>query len=247
MSAATHLAKFGVTVEQAYDFIIANVDQPEIIFDTAEEFAVTTAMLSEITQFSTAVISNYFASFNLDTGKLDETHILINSDPDALSSLVTLNTRTGILSNESLRGFVQQALNDPAQYDAVFGPQFPFQDDDGIYDAEELGVTTLNNIPATTASIESLFYGSLINMFLRFDQTELNQIVFFPVAERRGSDDFQAFVFEALSDISLTAPRPDDELAGLVVREAAILITELVDDSTIVGVLDQSFLGLAVA
>lgn len=246
MSAATHLAKFGVTVEQAYDFIIANVDQPEIIFDTAEEFAVTTAMLSEITQFSTAVISNYFASFNLDTGKLDETHILINSDPDALSSLVTLNTRTGILSNESLRGFVQQALNDPSQYDAVFGPQFPFQDDDDIYDAEELGVITLSNIPATTASIESLFYGSLINMFLRFDQTELNQIVFFPVAERRGSDDFQAFVFEALSDISLTAPRPDDELAGLVVREAAILITELVEDSTIVGVLDQSFLGLAV-
>ncbi|MCW5617656.1 MAG: hypothetical protein KIS65_00290 [Nitrosomonas sp.] len=105
----------------------------------------------------------------------------------------------------------------------------------------------MNNIPATSESIESLFYGSLINMFLRFDQIELNQIVFFPVAERRGSDDFQAYVFEALSDIPLTVPRPDDELAGLVVREAAILIWNFIEDSTIVGVLDQSFLGLAVA
>lgn len=247
MSAATHLAKFGVTVEQAYDFIIANVDQPEIIFDTAEEFAVTTAMLSEITQFSTAVISNYFASFNLDTGKLDETHILINSDPDALSSLVTLNTRTGILSNESLRGFVQQALNDPSQYDTVFGPQFPFQDDDGIYDAEELGVTTLNNIPATTASIESLFYGSLIKMFSALDASELTPIVSFPVTERRQSDDFQAFVLEAFKDIPAIVPWPDDVMVRLVVNEAVILINELVEDSTIVGVLDQSFLGLAVA
>ncbi|MCW5617657.1 MAG: hypothetical protein KIS65_00295 [Nitrosomonas sp.] len=120
MSAATHLTKLGITVEQAYDFIIANVDQPEIIFDTAEEFAVTTAMLSEITQFSTAVISDYFASFNLDTGKLDDTHILINSDPGALSALIAFNERTGILSNESLRGFVQQSLSDPSQYDSVF-------------------------------------------------------------------------------------------------------------------------------
>jgi hypothetical protein len=247
MSAATHLAKFNVTVEQASEFIFANVDQPEIIFDTAEEFAVTTAMLSEITQFSTTLISDYFASFNLDTDKLEDTHILINSDPGILSSLITLNTRTGILSNESLRGFVQQALKDPSQYDSVFGPQFPFQDDDGVYDAEELGVATLSNVPATHKSIESLFYGSLINMFLRFDQAELNQIIFFPVAERRGSDDFQAFVFEALSDIPLTVPRPDDDLAGLVVREAAILMTQLVEDNSIIGVLDQSFLGLAVA
>ncbi len=246
MSAASHLAKLDVTVEQAYDFIMANVEQPEVIFNTAAEFAVTTAMLSEITQFSTEVISNYFTSFNLDTGKLDDTHILINSDPGALSSLIAFNERTGILSNESLRGFVQQALNDPSQYDSVFGPQFPFQDDDEVYDAEELGVDILTDVPATNESIESLFYGSLINMFLRFDQIELNQIIFFPVAERRGSDDFQAFVFEALSDIPLTAPRPDDELAGLVVREAAILMTELVEDNSIVGVLDQSFLGLAV-
>ncbi len=247
MSAAAHLAKFDVTVEHAYNFIMANVEQPGVIFNAAAEFAVTTAMLSEITQFSPEVIGNYFASFGLDTRKLDHTHILINSDPGDLGSLITFNERTGILSNESLRGFVQQSLSDPSQYDSVFGPQFAFQADDEVYDAEELGVATLTNVSATTESIESLFYGSLINMFSRFDQIELNQIILFPAAERRNSDDFQAFVFEALSDIPLTVPIPDDELAGLVVREAAILITELLEDSTIVGVLDQSFLGLAVA
>ena len=55
------------------------------------------------------------------------------------------------------------------------------------------------------------------------------------------------FVSEALSDVPLAVVWTENELAGLVAREAAILITELVDDSSIVGVLDHSFLGFAVA
>ena len=251
MSAESHLAKFSVTIQQASDFIFSNVDHPEIIFNTAADFAVTTEMLSEITQFSTEVISEYFINFGLDTSNLDDTHILINSDPGALSSLVSFNEKTNILSNESLRGVVQEALQqssiDPTTYDAVFGPVFAFQDDDGIYDAEELGVTGLNDVPATTESIESLFYGSLINMFSAFDQAELNNIFPIPLANRIDSNDFQLFVLEALSDLPLTPQRSEEELAGLVAREAAILIKDFVEDSSIVGVLDHSYLGVAVA
>jgi len=247
MSAATHLAKFGVTVEQAYDFIIANVDQPEVIFSTAEEFAVTTAMLSEITQFSITTISDYFASFNLDTGKLDDTRILINVDLGVLESFVVFNNRNGILSNESLSELVQPLLNNPSIYDTVFDPVFAFQTNDGIYDADELGIPNLSNVPATNESIESLFYGSLIRMFSALDASELTPIISFPPMERRHSDDFQAFVFESFKDIPLIVPWPDDVMVRLVVNEAVILINELVEDSSIVGVLDQSFLGLAVA
>jgi len=253
MSAETHLAKFGVTVQNAFDFIVAHVDQPEIIFNAADQFAITTEMLAEITNISTDVITQYFAEFNLDTRELDDTHILISTEPGTLGSLVDLNERTGLLSNESLRTAVQDALLqlqppiDSSTYDAVFGPQFTFQDDDGIYDADELGVDGLNDVPATNASVESLFYGSLINMFNTFDQIELNQIIQFPLTNRIGSDDFQLFVLEALSDIPLTPQLSEDQLAGLVAREAAILITDLVGDSSIVGVLDHSFLGLAVA
>lgn len=254
MSAETHLAKFGVTFQQASDFIFANVDRPQVIFDTANEFAVTTEMLSEITQFSTDIIRDFFADFGLDTSQLEDTHILISTDPDTLSGLVAFNERIGALSNESLRSVVQDALLqssiDATAYDNVFGPQLDFQDDDGIYDADELGVEGLGNVPATTASVESLFYGSLINMFSRFDSFELNQIIPISLDNRFISEDFQAFVLEALTDIPETPRQTEDELAelaGLVAREAAILISEMAQDNTIVGVLDQSYLGVAVA
>jgi len=250
MSAETHLAKFGVTVQQASDFIFSHTDQPEIIFDKAAEFAVTTEMLNEITGVSTEVIHNFFSKIGLDTGQLDQTGILINADLGDFDALVSLNERAGLLSNESLRGVVQEALLqssiDTLTYDAVFGPQYDFQDNDDIYDADELGVAGLGDVPATTESIESLFYGSLINQFSAIDRVELNFIFPFPLAQRASSDDFHAFVSEALSDVPLTVPWTEDELAGLVAREAAILITELINDNSIVGVLDHSFLGLAV-
>lgn len=69
--AELHLASLGVTVQQAKDFIFANVNNPELIFDVALQFNVTTLMLSQITGFSTNVISEFFASFGLDTAKLD--------------------------------------------------------------------------------------------------------------------------------------------------------------------------------
>ncbi|MCB1934661.1 MAG: hypothetical protein KDF59_01845 [Nitrosomonas sp.] len=251
MSAETHLAKFSVTVQQASSFIFSHTDQPEIIFNKAAEFAVTTEMLSEITGFSTELIGDYFSTRGFDTSELDQTSILINADLGDFNSLVSFNEREGLLSNESLRGVVQEALQqssiDTTAYDAVFGPQFAFQDDDDIYDAEELGVTGLGDVPATNESIESLFYGSLINQFSALDQFEVSQIIPFPVSERGNSEDFQVFVSEALSDVPLAVVWTENELAGLVAREAAILITELVDDSSIVGVLDHSFLGFAVA
>ncbi|PTN12945.1 hypothetical protein C8R11_102226 [Nitrosomonas aestuarii] len=118
---------------------------------------------------------------------------------------------------------------------------------DGIYDAQELGVLHLSAlVPATNESIESLFYGSLIKMFSALDQTELNPIVSFPVANRQ-SNDFQVFVSEALSDIPAKVIWLDDVMVRLVVNESIILINDLVEDTSIVGVLDQSFLGLAVS
>jgi len=250
MSAETHLAKFGVTVQQASDFIFSHTDHPEIIFNKAAEFAVTTEMLSEITGFSTDLISGYFEKRGFATSGLDQTSILINADLGDFDALVSFNEREGLLSNESLRGVVQEALQqssiDTFTYDAVFGPQYDFQDNDDIYDADELGVAGLGDVPATTESIESLFYGSLIKQFSAIDPSELSFIFPFPLAQRASSNDFHLFVSEALSDVPLTVPWTEDELAGLVAREAAILITELINDNSIVGVLDHSFLGLAV-
>ncbi|WP_139218478.1 hypothetical protein [Nitrosomonas aestuarii] len=246
MSAESHLAKFGVTVPQALNFLVVNIQQPETIFNVASQFAITAEMLSEITNLSPSIVREYFAASGLDASELDETSILVNSDLGALESFVRFNDKTGGLSNESLRELIKPLLNDPSAYDTVFNPQFTFQMNDGIYDAQELGVLHLNAlVPATNESIESLFYGSLIKMFSALDQTELNPIVSFPVANRQ-SNDFQVFVSEALSDIPAKVIWLDDVMVRLVVNESIILINDLVEDTSIVGVLDQSFLGLAV-
>lgn len=257
MSAESHLAKFGVTVPQALNFLIANVEQPETIFNVASQYAITTQMLSEITNLSPDIVSNYFAASGLDSSELDDTSILVNVDLGAFKQFVSFNKNDAayaddvnkiseVLSTESLRGFVQPLLNDPSSYDSIFGPQFSFQANDGIYDVEELGADLGVAVPATNESIESLFYGSLISMFSAFDQSELAPIVEFPVGDRN-SEDFKTFVSEALSNVPETVPWPDDVMVKLVVNESVILINELAEDSSTVGVLDQSFLGLAAA
>ena len=257
MLAASHLAKLGVTVPQALNFLVANVEQPDTIFNVASQYAITTQMLGEITNLSPSIISDYFADSGLDSSELDDTSILVNADLGTFNEFVSFNKNdeayaddvdniSEALSTESLRGFVQPLLNDPASYDSVFGPQFPFQANDSVYDAEELGIDLGVEVPAMNESIESLFYGSLINMFSAFDQTELTPIVQFPVLNRN-SEDFKTFVSEAFADVPETVPWPDDVMVRLVVNEAVILINDLAaEDSSIVGVLDQSFLGLAV-
>ncbi|MDR4517040.1 MAG: hypothetical protein MRK00_06600 [Nitrosomonas sp.] len=256
MLAASHLAKLGVTVPQALKFLVTNVERPETIFNVASQYAITTQMLGEITHLSPDIISDYFADFGLDSSELDDTSILVNADLGAFSQFVSFNKNdeayadnvdniSEALSTDSLREFVQPLLNDPASYDSVFGPQFPFQANDGVYDAEELGVDLGIEVPATNESIESLFYGSLINMFSAFDQTELTPIVQFPVNDRN-TEDFKTFVLEAFNDVPEVVLWPADVMVRLVVNEAVIQINDLVEDSSIVGVLDHSFLGVAV-
>lgn len=48
MSAQQHLAQFGITVEQAKDFIIASIFQPESLFNTFIAYGVTAEMVAEI-------------------------------------------------------------------------------------------------------------------------------------------------------------------------------------------------------
>ncbi|WP_293266269.1 hypothetical protein [Neptunomonas sp.] len=48
MSTAEHLAQYGVTLEQAKDFILSNIAAPNVIYETSLQFGVTAAMLAEI-------------------------------------------------------------------------------------------------------------------------------------------------------------------------------------------------------
>lgn len=253
ISAEEHLAKLGVTVQQAQDFIVENVGDPELLFNTARLNGVTSGMLSEIMNISTDIIQDYFTDADLPSIELDYTSLLINSDLGALEPLVNFNTNTGLLSNASLRETVQlllespnpQMVDNPNRYDDFFGPAYSYSLNDGIYDAEELGVGHLKDVPATNESIESIFYGTLINLFSRLDETELNQINAF--SEDSDPEEFQMLLIESLESPD-TVIRSDSFLGGLVVQEAEDIINKFWEPgSDLVGVLDHSLLGIATA
>ncbi|MBX3640373.1 MAG: hypothetical protein KF888_07660 [Nitrosomonas sp.] len=243
ISADAHLAKLGITKQQAYDFIFANLDRPEIIYAAAREYGVTHAMLHEITDVPVIVIDNYFIDADFDPGRLDHTSILFNTDIGSLETLVDLNGNTGILSTASLREKVQPLINFSTVYDFPFTARYGFQLADGIYDADELGVSRLGDIAATDGNIESIFYGTLINMFSRFDQAELDQIKTFP--ENGNPEDFQALLSDALNDAPATSAWTDEELLDLVVDEAVYLHNHYINDSFVIGLFDHSYLGYA--
>ena len=177
-STENHLAKFKFTIEQAKDFIRANAPNPELIYDSAKEYGVTTEMLSDISEYPVDIVKAYFANANLNliTEELDYTKILINSNLGSLESMVATNEREGLLSNANLRNLVSRKSDTSDDYEYFFEPIYPHQADDNIYDANELGVATLAAVPATAESLESLFYGTLINIFSRLDEAEWSQI-----------------------------------------------------------------------
>lgn len=248
ISAEAHLTKLGYTVEQAVDFINSNIAQPEIIFEQARANGVTTNMLAELSGYSMSIVRGYFDATGLDTGseQLDYTSILVNSDLGILEHLVSFNNNTGILSNDLLLSETQSLVHvNPLKLDDFFQPVYPaFEFDDGIFDAEELGIGNLSNVPATSESIKSLFYGSLINMYSALNKAELDQINAFP----RNSDPegFQALLLSALSESPISIAWTEEKLSEMVKIEAARIIDEYYkSESGLVGVLDHSFLGLA--
>jgi hypothetical protein len=242
ISAEEHLAKLGVTVQQVQDFISANVDQPSFVFFELFNAGVTRPMISEITNISTTGIDEYFEAAGLESEKLDRTSMLTNHDLGPLEKLVDFNHNTGVLSNAALRDVVRSSVDSANRYDDSFKYVIGIEDADGIYDAEELGVGHLIDVPATSDSVESLFYGSLINMFRAIDETELEQINAFP--DDGNTEDFQVLLVDALSETPDNVFWTEGQLAELVSTTAIKGINCMWNSSSaeaidVVGVLDS--------
>lgn len=246
MSVETHLNKLEITVEQANDFISANINDPKKLFDTAFENAVTTDMLREITNYSIDTIREYFAAAGFDSNDLDQTHTLVNFDPGSLKNLIDYDKNTdGILSVNSLRAKVEPLTRHPdyvSYYDEIFFEKtYAFQVKDGVYDSEESGINHLGNIPATDENLESIFYGSLINIFSRIDEHEFTQIENF--SGDKNSVEYRTLLFNSITSLP-TDPVDSNTLEKNVIDDAARIIVEH-QAGGVVGLLDASFLGLA--
>ncbi|MBS0498309.1 MAG: hypothetical protein JSR51_11760 [Proteobacteria bacterium] len=249
--AEPYLNSFRITIRQAVDFIDANIEHPDIIYSTAREYGVTTAMLSEIKGVSKGVVNTYFESVDKEGLPIDGMSILINSDLGTLEPLVNYNRKAGELSNASLGEATLDLVKKKIEtdYDSFFSTDVKLRRDlhnDGIYDAEELGIGLLGKVPATDKNLESIFYGSLINMFSALDKSEWNQIT--ELRDSGSPEDLHALLFAALSESPSPIIWSETEMHDMVATEAADIIDKYWhSDSTLIGILDHSFLGLATA
>ena len=236
------LTHYQITIDQAHEFILANIKQPDVIFDIAEQFGITTQHLGDITGYSTDIIRDFFSSYGLDTIDLDDIKILFNSELANGASLVQFNNHSDVLSTASLGSLVKADV-ELLDYSEFFEPIFSYQKDDGFYTPDELGVSHLgNNVPATEESIESLVYGTLINIYAGLDDSELTALEGFS-HNASNINEYRALLTDALSD---PVNRSDEELANLIANETAVLIDEYWYGDVIVnGSLDLSLLGLA--
>ena len=71
MSAVAKLASKGITVQQAKDYILANLNDPFTIFNAAKAVGLTTLMLAEIAGVPVATVKNYFDANRVDWAKLN--------------------------------------------------------------------------------------------------------------------------------------------------------------------------------
>lgn len=262
--AQTHLATYGVTVQQAKDFILSNTSQPAVIFSTAKQFGVTTPMLSEISGFSTDVIRGFFASFGMNTDELNGVippiipsgHKLLPDNLASLSHLIVFNANAGVLSTDVLRANILPDAYEP-DYAAVFNPSNYQGASDGVFTAEELGIAHLSNLPATRETMESLIYGTLINAFRAIDESEIFQIVLYLNSHPDPTDDTVTSEFITLMNDVFGDPssdpvyRDDAQLARGVYQVTDGLIDDIMrndfDDiliTSLIGVTTVSMLEL---
>lgn len=108
------------------------------------------------------------------SGGGDDGGSTIPDDFLALQSLVTLNNQTGVLSTASLRAAII-AQTSEIDYQYAFDPSI-YDDGDGVLTASELGLTQFASLPATLASIESLYFGTAIKALQSIDEAEIVQL-----------------------------------------------------------------------
>lgn len=202
MSTSSYLANFGVTIEQAREYVFANLDNPQAIFATARQFGVTNEMLGEIAGgYSAQQVQGYLAGFGIDASAL-ETEPLFPSEMLQFSTVMGLNTETGALSTASLREQVK-AHTGAAAYAAAFDPNQYAGGLDGVFSAADLGVLNLGDLPATAETLESLFYGTIIRLTGTVDMEELQQVASFVQDNAAGLENEDPAVESALVTLML--------------------------------------------
>lgn len=231
MSTSSYLANFGVTIGQAREYVLAHLNDPHAIVATARQYGITNDMLGEIAGgYSAAEVRGYLAGFGIDATPL-EAESLFPPDMLAFSGVMALNAATGELSTASLRAQVIAHTGESA-YNAAFDPNHYAGGLDGIFSAADLGVSSLGDLPATAATLESLFYGTIIRLAGTLDMQEAMEVAQF-VQEKGAAlenedpavlQEFMALMHGIVADPGNPPALGEDQIAQAAVASAVALV-----------------------
>ena len=232
MSASTYLGNLGISVQDARTFILSNLDNPALVFNTAAQYGVTNEMLGEIVGgYSADQVESFFNSHGFNGEQLDSAHPLLADDIVQLSGLFSLNNEGGMLSVAALREQVV-AQTGLSNYQAAFDPNLYDGAADGVFTPTELGVSGLGTLPASIETIESLFFGTLITAFRSVDMNEAVELLYFLEANGAALDSgnlvveaqFLGLLVNVFVDLAAPAVFSDSDIVEFAVAAGVTLV-----------------------
>jgi hypothetical protein len=189
MDASQHLKTYGLTLEQARNFIDQNMKSPAYIYNVARAFKIDSQMLAEIVAptfpgIGAAQVEDFFTGKGLN-GKDLNASVLNPVAPvkswqggSPIASHMTFNDNTDTLSTESLREAVIAKVGE-TKYLKAFNPSALPGSADGVLSTSDLGFSHLGDIEATWQNIESLYYGTVIHLLRGVSISEFDEVLAF--------------------------------------------------------------------
>lgn len=164
MSAQAHLARYGVTLEQARDFIFQNLGSPDVIYNACLAYGVTNDMLAEMVGGGVTAhdVRSFWASRGFDASLLDDHNDALPPYEIVIyQTLITSNAdSTGILTTAALRERVIAQTSVDAYWRA-FSPDAA-DDEDALIILDETIIPRLAEVPHTPEGVEDYFYGTIV-------------------------------------------------------------------------------------
>lgn len=230
-TASSTLAQHGWTMAQAAQWIQAHLSDPAQIQSTMTGMGLDYTMLSEVAAqlqpgITPSHIQQFFqASIPQPQPGPQEPWEGDGVFPSELLGVVDLNQSTGILSNANLRSIAQQHGVSAERYDQLFSPRDIDLNGDGTLSTSELGFGTLGNLPATSDTMASLLYGTMINIYHALDMQEITSIGNF--VNTHGADiaynpnspyvaQLESMMFNALATPAATPLLSDAQIADVI-------------------------------
>lgn len=244
---ALQLADYGVTMNQAREYLFAHVDNPQHIYQFAQQYQLSNAMLGEITGYSEADVAAFFRAAGIPD---DDEPIVLPFLPEELAGiaaeiaplLVAENTSTGALSNDVLRSSIVSSLgiSEEAYLEALNPYNLLELDptgtiDDSLFDPavlDQLGLGAFASLPPTGETIESLLFGTVINVVNHIDEGEIAMLNLFMQQNSALIEEMDTETLAELGsmlELSLSTPAetplvPEEDLAEALVLVGTMLV-----------------------